>query len=570
MQTNSNYTFEVSLSIDSFIDKKISGAMIGSTKNEDNRRIRKEYNFKSNRGIGFKRTSVTSQQLLNSLLDGKVFCHLFNTPATRKDNTFSTSQKKDKNFAGSYVIGVDIDHTNYSSAEEFVSNLSLQPTFYYTSYSNMQNNEARFRLIYVFNNIISNPYFFRYCAKKLNRIIERDTNEIITDDCNLRCSQYFNGTNKNNKDITLSYNISNVIYSLEDIKATQADYINFLCRYADYKSVTKSRTEEINYLLNKLTNKDYIFNKSIKEFQQIDNIEIRSTSSITTLNVEMEKEDSYIFNVDYTVSNPDYSVNTNIILSDWSRLDEDEFKHTFEWENARKNTKYIYRVEKSDWINNLYQYVDDDFFSMFYYVNTVTDGNKRRKSLYQRMCLRRVINPDITKDEMVVNTIIDIMRFFDNSDNLLNSEFIKKNVDAAFDLEIDDIENQYKDSINYLKQNTKPKRGVIYINKQAHSKETTYLILDDIYNSNISVSENLYFINNILKYKISKSTLYDYLKTNNLKTDYYKLSDDEVIELLDINLSVRKNLQILKDNDIKINKDRVSKLLKIKIQRLNL
>lgn len=155
MQFNSNYKFDVSLSKESYSDKVISGAMIGTTKDEDNRRIRKQYGFKANKGIGFERTSVTSEELLNSLLDGKVFCHLFNPASTRKDGTFASSQKKNENFIGSYVIGVDIDHTSYNSAEEYVSKLSLQPTFYYTSYSNMQQNEdgtskgARFRLIYV-------------------------------------------------------------------------------------------------------------------------------------------------------------------------------------------------------------------------------------------------------------------------------------------------------------------------------------------------------------------------------------------------------------------------------------
>ena len=567
MQFNSNFTFEVSLSKDSYSDKVISGAMIGTTKNEENRRIRKQYGFTSNKGIGFERTSVNSEQLLNSLLDGNVFCHLFNPASIRKDGTFGSSQKKDDNFVGSYVIGVDIDHTSYESAEEYVSKLSLQPTFYYTSYSNMQKNDdgsskgARFRLIYVFNEKIVNPYFFRFCAYQLNRIIEKDTDELITDDCNLRCSQYFNGTNKNNPTVILSYGISNTIYSLSDIGVTDTSFIDFLCKYANYKTISKSRTEEINNLLFSITNNSYSFNKSIKEFHLVKNIQYVST----TLNDEMENKDisSYMVEAPVNSISSSFSRITEIILNDWGRLDEEEFKKSREWEEARRRTKYIYRVEK-DWINNTYQKVDEDYFSMFYYNSTQHDGQKRRKSLYQRMCLRRIIKPTITKDEMVVNTIIDIMRFFDNSDEVLNSDYIRRNIESAFDVDVADLEEQYKDTVKYLKESTKPKRGIIYNGREAHSKETTFSILDEYYNVNISVTENLDVLNNVLCYKVGKSTVYEYLKNRGIKTDSNKLTDEEIIELLDVRLSVRKNLEFLKDNDIKIGKDRVNKLLNIK------
>lgn len=564
MQFNSNYTFEVSLSKDSYSDKVISGAMIGTTKNEENRRIRKEYGFASNKGIGFERTSVTSQELLNSLLDGKVFCHLFNPASTRKDGTFGSSQKKDDNFVGSYVIGVDIDHTSYNSADEYVSKLSLQPTFYYTSYSNMQVDKdgnskgARFRLIYVFDDKITNPYFFRYCAYQLNRIIKKDTDELITDDCNLRCSQYFNGTNKNNKDVILSYGLTETIYSLEDVNVDGDGFIDFLCNYANYKTVSKKRTEEIIDLLYKITNNNYIFNKKNKEFILFEQEQLIST----TLNVKMENKDTETFNVYEPVNSDSTSFSSSIeyILNDWDRLDEDEFKKSRNWEEARRRTKYVYRVER-DWINNLYQKVDDDYFSMFFYNTTQHDGQKRRKSLYQRMCLRRIINPNITKDEMAVNTIIDIMRFFDNSDEVLNSDYIRRNVESAFDSDVEDLEEQYKDSLRWLRENTRPKRGIIYNGREAHSKETTFSILDENYDVNISVTENLDVLNNVLNYKVGKSTVYEYLKNRGLKTDSNKVTDEELMGLLDINLSVRKNMDFLKDNDIKVGKDRVNKLL---------
>ena len=573
MKENINFKFKVSLSTDVFIDKVISGAMIGSTKNASNRNIRKQYGFKANSGIGFVRTEVTSEQLLHELLNGKVFCHLFNPSKTKKDGSFGSSEKRDANFYGSYVIGVDIDHTSYSNAESFVDKLSLQPTFYYTSYSNMQVDKdgiskgARFRLIYVFDELIDNPYMFRYCAWNLNRLIEADTNEVINDDCNLRCSQYFNGTNIDNPDLTVSFGLTANIYSLSGISFSKEGYIDFLCNNAYYKTSNNERINDIINILFSLTNCLYSFNFKEKRFIILD--DFKKDNEFTTINDEKETErqgayENHIYtvpcDVEYVVSYS-YSPAIDIILNDYDRLDEDEFMKCTEWENARRNTKYVYRVEK-DWNNKTYQYVDDDYFSLYYYPNTVKDGKKRRKSLFQRMCLRRYINPLMTKDEMVVNTIIDIMRFFDNCDGVLNSEFIKRNIDSAFNLSISEIEKEYAGTISYLKEHTRPKRGIIYINRQAHSKETTYIILDEYYNPSITISQNLDYLNNDLQYKVSVSTLYNYLSDRQIKPHSDKVTDEELCLLIDPSKSVRKNLVNIKASGIHVGKNRINLLLK--------
>lgn len=592
MQTDSNFKFKVSLSDEAFTDKTISGAMIGSTKNADNRAIRKKYGFRANRGIGFRATETTPQALLDDLLRGRVFCHLFEPTTARNDGSFSSSQKCNMNFRGSWVIGVDIDHTSYSCAESYIEKLRLKPTFFYTSYSNMQKNEdgtskgARFRLIYVFDELILNPFFFRFCAWQLNRMIEEDTGELITDDCNLRCSQYFNGTCKDNDSVILSYGITNNIYSLSDINVDGDSYKDFLIGYAGYKTVRTEITSVINSILNSLDFNLYEWNKKEKKFEVIstnkteyfeqrqysinnDNIvsykieECEQEQLITSsINVETEKQGQFNNLIDLTeiVQSSMFSSTVQTILNDFDRLEEEEFKKCSEWEELRKRTKYVYRVEK-DWINNTYQFVDDDYFSMFYYNTTKHDGEKRRKTLYQRMCLRRIIEPSITEDEMVVNTIIDIMRFFDNSDGVLGSDFIKRNIESCFNQSIEDIEEQFAEQIAYLRATTKPKRGIIYYNKEAHSKETTYLILDELYDSSISVTENLEYINNVLNYKVGKTTIYEYLSERDIKKVNNKITDEELYNLLDVNLSIRKNQQFLKDNDINVGKERINKIL---------
>ena len=168
-----SYRFTVSLSKEEYKDKKICKAMIGSLKTQNNRDIRKEYGFDSRKGISFIETELSSEELLNYLKSGRVFCHLFNPQARRKDNSFGSYEKRNSNFIGSYVVGVDIDKTNYKSVEDYVSKLSLKPTFWYTSYSS-SDTALKFRLIYVFDNLIENPYYFRFIAWCLNKRLSKE------------------------------------------------------------------------------------------------------------------------------------------------------------------------------------------------------------------------------------------------------------------------------------------------------------------------------------------------------------------------------------------------------------
>lgn len=553
MKENKEYRFEVSLSKDAYADKRISGAMIGSTKVEENRIIRKEYGFPSNKGIGYEKVQLTTTELLENLLCGHVFCHLFNTNVLRKDGSFGSSQKCDTNFDGSYVIGVDIDKTNYISASEFVSKLTIKPTFYYTTYSNMQEGKgARFRLIYVFEEKIQNPYFFRYCAFSLNRIIEKDTNELIEDDCNLRCSQYFNGTNRNAKNVILDYDITNYIYSLEDINVSREGFIEFLNHYCYYKTKNRDRSKDINYILEILNNSNVSLSSSTTYYNEMENKD--TTESETTV--------EYFSNISVGgIKDNFYKCNEDFV-SDMSRLPYDEFMKY----NRHKYT-YTYRVEKNEWIDGIYQYIDEDYFSLYWNATRVQDGQKRRKKLFERMCLRRVMNPEIDANTLLFNAYEDVYRFFE-VDKDLTIDCLVRNVEVAMSLDINDIKENLSDTIEWLKSR-KPKSGIILksgitfsiAERNSVLKDIRWTLISEVYDCNLSVNENLEFINKNL-FKIGKSTIYNFLDEYNLKTDASKISDYELRHMLDINLSVRENLKVIKDKGYKISKDRLSKFLK--------
>lgn len=523
MVSNANYTYNVSLSLDAYRDKKISGAMIGTTRNEDNREIRKEYGYKANKGIGFKETTVTSEGLLESLSEGHVFCHLFNPAITRTDGTFGSSQKNNSNFKGSYVIGVDIDHTNYNSAEDFVSVLTCKPTFWYTSYSNQQEGKgARFRMIYVFNELIQNPYFFRYCAWNLNQSIIADTKEEIDDDCNLRCSQYFNGTNISNPDIIYSSGITNNVYSLSDFNVSESGWLEFLDNGCYYK--TNTHKAEILDLYNK------------------------SVDILDDAVVEAEKES------EITISKS--------LVSDMERLDYDEFM-----KYNRHRFHYFYRKEKEEWIDGYYQHIDDDYFCLPYTVHGYErkDGQHRRKTLYVRMCLRRLMCPDVDPDTILFNAYEDVHRFYDNSDGVLTIECLAENVKYTFSRSIEDIEAELTDTIDYLRSKA-PKSGIILkrgissniAERNTYLKSVRWNLIADYYDPKLSINENQEIIAENL-FPVSIRTLYRFCHEKGI--DLTSNKDESIKSYLNPDVSIRKNLENIKKAGIKVSKDRISKLL---------
>lgn len=550
MKVISDYIFPVSISSECLKDKLISKAMTGSRKDPKNKEIRKAYGFKASSGLSYSRKDVTPKELLTNLLHGHVFCNLFQPTATKKDGTFGSSQKNNSTFEGAYVVCVDIDETRYDCVESYVEELSLKPTFYYTSYSNMMYDDlgiskgARFRLVYVFDKLITDKYVFRYIASSINNIIEQDVNEPIHDKCNINCTQYFNGTNVSNPELNVSYRLTNIIYSFSDINYNLSDYIEYLSRYAEYKVVDDKKVDEIQQILFSLTGKNFQFNSSAVRFEPIERCEISAYES------NPKKQN--------TLAD---SISPHIIelLHLYDILNKEEFKRCPKWEEIRKNTKYVYRVEKAIWEKGLYQKVDENYFALYFPRDIIRDGMNRRKSLYQRMCLRRYICPEINGDELIANILIDILRFYDNTDGVLNSEFIKKNAQRACTQSISDIETEYALSIKKLRELTFPKRGIIYKNKTAYSRETTFIILDDLYDAYLPVKENL---ENIQYYgfKISKTTLYAYLKNRGIRTTQDKYTDDEIKNLIDPSKTFYANQKILKESGIFCAKRRLKKL----------
>ena len=71
-----------------------------------------------------------------------------------------------------------------------------------------------------------------------------------------------------------------------------------------------------------------------------------------------------------------------------------------------------------------------------------------------RMCLRRILKPDATPEEILVNAYMDREALIDNTDGVVSVDNLVRNVKSTFCYEIDELEAMFKPTIDYLKANS--------------------------------------------------------------------------------------------------------------------
>lgn len=545
MKIDPEYKFPFSISEDQYDTKEIAWAMMASISKDNKdaehvKYIRKKYGYKANDTVWFTNVLDTPANLLTMLSIGSMYCNIF------AEDRFKKGDKDNAHFRGAYTIGVDIDETNYASPRDFIERLTLKPTFWYTSYSHMADGKGpRFRMIYVFNqNLCVDPYTFKYMAHTLNTIIERDTNEIIHDKCNEKASQYFNGTNKLDKKVVYDCDITNIIYDKSDIWKDEDEFRNglipFLMNYCDYVTEDNDKTEGIHNVLHYYTGKKYNFNKKELRFMSADEI----FSDIQEVTTEDKQKCS------------------GLLVSVLKRYGFDGYDKVHKLVGWKY--RLIFRKESDEWIDGVYQFVDENYFSLFYNPNTVTDGHHRRKTLYSRMCLRRLMCPDTYADELLYNAYIDVCKHFESTGITIESLVIK--AESVMLQSEKRLESLWKDSIEKRKRKHPGviiKRGLTHSREETvrKQKEVRWNLISKVYDENLSIDENLKLINDNLPFGTSRKTLLRVTEKSGKRQKRNVATDDQIRSLIDTNKSIRDNVQLLKNRGISVGKDRVGKIL---------
>lgn len=493
-----------------------------------------------------KTTLMSLSNLEKSLIQGHSYCSIFDTPSHTfkeekrglkstyyvdspifyKDGSLKLSAKRDDTFLGSHIITIDVDETNCTSVEEFIEKLSIQPSLVYESYSSNKpkiRKESlgiynpfetiacpRFHILYVFDKLL-NKEEFKSTSTILANLIEKETGEII-DNCSLNISQYFNGTFGGK-----SWNF-NKIYLYNEEK------------------------------LNKLKGKD----KYIKPICEI-KVDLKHTSIF-------EKETDIIVKSEIKPGTVE-----DKLLSYIGRYEAGKVSSYF---NSHYGLTYFYNtLWNKKWAEDEKGYfVDSSFLETLYASKKKGDGSKRRKFIFTNMLLRKLIKPEITIAELIYTAFVDVelQKFVDNSDNVFNSDFYKRNALKVYDLPVSVIEKQLSGVLKTIKDKAK---GKLIVNpnlreeiKNCPAKAKS--LKAELENSNIKVA-----IENGLMTAEQSGKSIRTLKRAGISTKglYSKKSEEKkalIKSLINPSLSVRENLSIVKGFGIKASKDTITKIMK--------
>ena len=174
------------------------------------------------------------------------------------------------------------------------------------------------------------------------------------------------------------------------------------------------------------------------------------------------------------------------------------------------------------------------------------------------MCLRRVLNPEATPNEILFNAYMDLHKFIDNTEDVITIQDLVRNVKSCFKFEVSEIIEKFDGLIKLAKEHTQPKNGKIYKNKTV-IKSANQLEISLYYNPSLTPKQNY----ELLKQNgvnVSLMTIYRYLKDNGINT---KPTDEEIYNMLDLNLSLRENeKQLLDSYNIKVSKNKINRIIK--------
>lgn len=307
----------------------------------------------------YLKTKLTVSDFINKIKAGHCYCYVFND----LDEEFGQSVKTLNNFLYSNVLSIDIDDSQIEM-NRYIDNLSIKPTFAYTTPSNGVKG-FRFRLVYIFNNKIKGVEDYK---SAYNTLINK-LNITLTDNCASSPAQQMGGNNN------AELYVSNVIHN--------------------------------NYILE---------SKSNDENKQT---EVKSTKQ-----VEIKPDAKFELNPEFLndFNHSDYST----FLTKY--LDTYPFFSSSEMEYIDEDTPYIllpqnYLEIKRYWLIDKVIDDDNEVVSKTCIPKRIKDGEHRRNKLFIDGILRRFITDDkISNEYMLTMLVYELYYYIDNRTDIITKQ----------------------------------------------------------------------------------------------------------------------------------------------------
>jgi len=441
MINSNNYNFEVSLTTKSFDHKPDSSEV---------------------KNLKFTRTTTSVGDFCESIIDGYGYVGVFDAPGT-----FTMHDKTSSNFSHSWFTSIDIDHSQVEM-QDMVDDMKFKPSIAYTSCSNGQDGDCRFRFVYLFDEPITSQE--EYCNTVFAILYSNGIGVGDVDPKSFEVQQYFNGNGTGSIELISN----NIIYSKVDYNKYYIDYYNIKNKKKDIiKSDNKNKLiKDIQYDSNdtfEFTNKEFE-----KDFNDMSLKEI------------VEKYVGIFPDIQRTPLE-DVDEDTMAVM-----LTEDFVSIKRNWRNINGERRLV----------------------------KIKDGYGRRNKLFTNGILRRLINPDITYDNLVYNLLFEFYHYYtnENARNIIGKQEIREIADSVMreDLnkysELKGDDREFEVNQEYCIKNNISKRSA----SNMFRKMIRWEKIGELYDGLMSDKENLEVMHqNGLK--ISSRTLKRWREANGMR-----------------------------------------------------
>lgn len=459
MKTTTGFKFEVGI----------------SDKGYDHKPKRSEIKY-----LRYTKKAVDINDFLNYMLEGHCYTGVYSY------DSFGMKQKTKKNYRYSYLVTIDVDHSQ-ETMRELVDRIEFKPTCAYTSCRDGLEGESRFRLVYCFDERIEGKeeyWNYVYTVLAANgltfdgKIIDKKSREAI---------QYFNG----NGTKTFDFVVTDILYSKKDFNIYYKDYC-----------IIYNTSNNINNKDNKSINKNY-------KQQPNNNIHLNDTFG----NEEFEND---YWNKD---------IDDEEILSKYINI-YPNLEHT-PLPVVDDDTPYI--IYPTDYIE-IHRVCKVGKEGKYIRVNDgsplkIQDGQGRRRTLFWNGIIRRLINPEITFDNLIYNLLFELYHYITNY-NAENTIGRKEVHQIAVDVMKQDMtkhehlrgtDKQFMVNPNYCIKYNLTKNEV----KSMAAKLIRYNQIGELYDCSKTVKENVKIMKEYGLERISEPTLKRWMKGNGI-TKYKK------------------------------------------------
>ena len=590
MINNKSFIVPVSITPDTYDSKETVNMFFKSGKEISVKEYKKNHGYRKNASIKFLKKYLTVEDIYNNLITGHLICHIFNPKKTQGgrsvdygvyDKTDRDSKKHplgiylagktNQNFEEAWGIFIDIDHTDYPTIESWLERIPQEylPTFLYSTFSN-QSGTPRFRLAYFFDSELTggNIYRYRYIAWSIGQYIRNWTGEgfekdkiRITDDgktvkdsaldiASLKAVQYMNGSNYNDPNFFGIF--TGNIFNVKDFNINEESYNTFIQLGAYLSSVSKYKMwKEMGV---------GILEKNIKELKEcapLTEIQERALDDVENNKIIENIPPEILDDSVIKISDDTRNIINSLGLRKW-------FDMMYASQEYPIINKTVYN--ENDWIDGKYIIIGPEYIKIPDNPNyRINDGEHRRKKLYIRAVLRKLMLDNITADILLYNYLADVYSgVFVEVDQVITVSSVFRQIENIMITPNDTLRKDYDDLIKKTQEHTNPKEGIIYKEWSSTGLHNTIRhnshmdMIDKYYDWKKSAKENMEELNKVLPFSVGKDMLTSYRK------EKAREFEQMLYDAIDISKSVNQNKRDLRESGWSFTDETINRLYKEK------